>query len=299
MRLFLTGANGLLGHKIITGIEQHSELELLATGRGECRSARLSANCQYQAVDITDHASVRSVLKAFKPHAIIHAAAMTQVDDCELNRVGCNKVNVEATQNIATISRDLGAHFHYISTDFVFDGQDGPYSEHDRPSPVNYYGESKLQAESSVQQICKQYSIIRTVLVYGYAPTLSRSNIVLWVYNSLKDGKRIKVVSDQRRTPTLVEDLAHACIQIAEERKAGVWHISGPETLSPYDMAVRIARFFGLDDGLIEKVDASVFTQPGKRPPKTGFVIDKAVNELSFEPKDFTKGFEIISAQIL
>src|SRR5690606_38796644 len=158
-------------------------------------------------------------------------------------------------------------------TDFVFDGKEGPYKEDDVPAPVNYYGESKLAAEEIIQQGNAHWAIVRTVLVYGNILAGTRSNVVTWVKDNLEQWKNIKVVDDQVRTPTYVEDLSKSILLIIQHNAEGIYHISGKEVLTPYQMAVQVADYFSLDKSLMEKVNAATFSQPARRPLKTGFVI--------------------------
>ncbi len=167
------------------------------------------------------------------------------------------------------------------------------------PSPVNFYGETKLEAERYVMKHSTKFAIARTVLVYGIANDLSRSNIILWVKSSLEAGKEIQVVDDQFRTPTLAEDLATGCALIAAQSAQGIFHISGSDFLTPFQMAIMTAEYFGLDKSLIKRANSSTFTQPAKRPLKTGFLIEKARKELGFEPKTFREGIAILANQII
>jgi dTDP-4-dehydrorhamnose reductase len=186
----------------------------------------------------------------------------------------------------------------HLSTDFIFDGKEGPYKEDAQPNPLSYYGNSKWEAEKIVQQLATPWAIARTVLVFGISETASRSNIILWVKKSLEEGKNIKVVDDQWRTPTLAEDLAMGCWLIANQKATGIFNISGKEMLTPYDMAIATADFFKLDKSFITRTDASGFSQPAVRPPKTGFVIDKAREVLGYEPHSFMEGIEILAQQM-
>jgi dTDP-4-dehydrorhamnose reductase len=189
-------------------------------------------------------------------------------------------------------------HLVHLSTDFVFDGEAGPYSEEDLPNPISYYGKSKLAAEEIVKQSAIKWSIVRTVLVYGVVHDYGRTNIVLWVKNSLEAKKTIQVVNDQYRTPTLAEDLAIGCWLVVHQDAEGIFHISGKETLTPYDMALQVADYFKLDKTYIKKADASSFSQPAKRPPRTGFDVSKAEKVLGFAPHNFTQGIAVVASQI-
>ena len=287
----------MLGQKLVAnlGITQHS---VLATGRGECRILKMPANVLYGMCNISDAGIVMQVFSEFKPDVVIHSAAMTNVDECELNPEQCHLQNVIATQNVIHACEMVGAHLIHLSTDFIFDGTSGPYSEMDKPNPISIYGQSKLDAETWVQKAQCPWSIVRTVLVYGIAPGLSRSNIILWVKASLEQGKEIQVVDDQFRTPTLAEDLATGCILIAEKKAEGIFNISGEDFLTPYEMAIQTADFFSLNKAIIKQATAATFTQPAKRPPRTGFDISKAVQELGYNPHSFREGIEILATQL-
>ena len=165
------------------------------------------------------------------------------------------------------------------------------------PAPVNYYGESKLAAERLVQASAGPWAIARTVLVYGVAHDYGRTNIVLWVRDSLRAGRPIKVVDDQWRTPTLAEDLAEGCWLLARHRAQGIYHLSGEEMLTPYAMSLRVANYFGLDASLITRVTADTFVQPARRPVRTGFIIDKARREVGFRPRTFAEGIAVVASQ--
>lgn len=295
--ILVTGANGLLGQFLVKVlVENH--WEVLATGRGPSRlyfpeDLALrggTASYVYADMDFTSAADVAHTLDRWQPTVILHAGAMTQVDPCEEDPLECYRVNVEGTQILLEAAAARGARFVFVSTDFVFDGAAGPYREEDTPNPISAYGRSKLEAERCVMAASLDWSIIRTVLVYGTPLSGTRSNIISWTRSSLESGKRIQVVCDQWRTPTYVEDLALAIESVVRLNARGLYHISGKDFMTPYDMALRTARHLGLDETLLTRVDASTFTQPGRRPPRTGFIIDKAIRELGYAPISFDEG---------
>ena len=291
MKILVTGANGLVGQHLIKLLIDNTAHEIIATGRGESRIPfEPSSRYHYYLLDLTLGMDVAAFMAFHQPDIIIHTAASTQVDECEADPVACYNNNVTATRFIISAAGQAGARFIYISTDFVFDGINGPYVETDIPGPINYYGSTKLAAERSVMESGLNWCIIRTVLVYGNILTGNRNNIVSWVQSNLQEGKKIQVVSDQWRTPTYVEDLAKGILLVIEKHATGIYHLSGPEMLSPYDMAMATATHLALDTSLIEKVDASIFTQPAKRPAKTGFIIDKARKDLDYTPLAFKEG---------
>ncbi len=299
MKILITGANGLLGQKLITLIGDNQEPDdiLIATSRGSNRNHK-QKYYEYRSLDITDKEEVAKVLNECQPDVIINTAAMTNVDQCEAEKENCRNVNVNAVQYLIAASEKSHCKLIHLSTDFIFDGLSGPYNEEVNSRPLNYYGESKLAGEQLIKNSNIDWAIARTVLVYGIVQNMSRSNIVIWVKKNLEEGKTIKVVSDQWRTPTLVEDLAIGCYLIATKKKNGVFNISGKELLTPYEMAVKIADYFKLDKGLIEKADSSNFTQTAKRPSRTGFIIDKAQNQLGYQPHSFEQGIDLLKTQL-
>ena len=296
MKILVTGSNGLLGQKLISLLDNDSTINLVATARHHL-SYPLSRGI-YSPLDITRQDDVQRVMALHKPDVIINTAAMTQVDQCETEKEACWLANVTAVEYLVRACERFGSRLIHISTDFIFDGSHGPLAENELPGPVNFYGESKLAGEQIVQQSKLQWSIIRTVLVYGITTDLSRSNIVLWVKKSLEEGKTIKVVNDQWRTPTLAEDLAMGCYLIATKNATGIYHISGEEMMTPLDIAIKTAEYFNLDQKLIKATDSSKFKQPAARPLKTGFNISKAKTALGYKPHSFTEGLAILAGQI-
>lgn len=291
MKILLTGTNGFLGQHLVALLLQKTAHYITATGKGINRLAFLTdERLQYHSLDITDAVAVNSFFKQEEPDIIIHAAAITQVDYCEKNKTICWNTNVTATRFLIDAAKNCNARFIYVSTDFVFDGEKGNYAETDNTGPVNYYGSSKLTAEHAVLESGLDNTIVRTCLVYGNLLNGNRSNIISWVKKSLEQQQKIKVVNDQYRTPTYINDLAMGIMLVLEKEATGIFHISGKEILTPFDMATATADFLSLDKSLIEKTDASSFIEPAKRPAKTGFVITKAEKELGFGPVSFAEG---------
>jgi dTDP-4-dehydrorhamnose reductase len=298
MRILITGSNGLLGQKLVHYLASDSEIELFATARGENRLGNLG-NYTFHSMDITSKDDILTIFEKVKPEVVIHTAAMTNVDQCETDKENCWQQNVYAVEYLIAAAKIHNSFLLHLSTDFIFDGLEGPYDEYGIANPVSFYGWSKLAAEKLIEGSKIKWAIARTVLVYGIAQDMSRSNIILWVKKSLEDGKSIKVVNDQWRTPTLAENLAEGCILIAKKKAEGIFNISGKDFLNPFQMAIKTADFFKLDKSLIQEVDGSMFSQTAKRPAKTGFKIDKAVKELGYVPKSFDEGIAFVAKQIL
>ncbi|MFN4145500.1 MAG: SDR family oxidoreductase [Runella sp.] len=296
-KILVTGANGLLGQKLVALLIQQPNIQTIATARGQNRLP-FTAGYVYHSLDITNRTEVEDVIATTRPDVVIHGAAMTNVDQCEAEKEACWLQNVTAVQYIVEACRKHGAFLCHVSTDFIFDGAAGPYTEEAEANPLSFYGWSKYAAEKIVQHSGLRWAIARTVLVYGIAHDMSRSNIILWVKKSLEEGKHINVVTDQWRTPTLAEDLATGCWLIAQKEAEGIFNISGKDLLTPYEMALMTADYFGLDQSLISPADSSNFSQPAKRPARTGFILDKAQKVLGYEPFSFNEGIALLASQL-
>lgn len=298
MRILITGSNGLTGQKLVDALRHDPEVELIATSRGDDRSPEPLGE-QYRSMDITLQADVDRVFDETMPDAVIHTAAMTNVDACTLDPEACQLQNVTATQHLVHAAKRHGCHFIHLSTDFIFDGENGPYREEDEPAPLSIYGQSKLDAEHVVMNAgLDKWAIARTIIVYGVTADMSRSNVVLWAKKALEQGKPINVVDDQWRSPTLAEDLADGCIRIAKRGATGIYHLSGPETMSILELVQRVGRYFGLDTSVVNPIKSDSLGQPAKRPPRTGFVLDKARRDLGYAPRRFEDGLAVLAEQL-
>ncbi len=308
-RILFTGTNGLLGQKLVyllleRNLTSAKQYQIIATSRGENRLV-IKKGYQYFELDITNEAEVERVFAQTKPHVIINTAAMTNVDHCEKERKACDLINVDAVayqlralEKMKHTEKNYRPHFIHLSTDFVFDGEAGPYTETDKPNPISYYGLSKYKADLLVEESTINWAIVRTIIVYGVVDNMSRSNLVLWAKSALQKGEEIKVINDQFRAPTLAEDLAEGCMLIADKKASGIFNISGRDTYSILDLVYQIADFWQLDKTLIQVVSSATLSQPAKRPPRTGFVLDKAINQLGYKPKSFREGLNIIDKQL-
>jgi dTDP-4-dehydrorhamnose reductase len=299
----VTGSNGLLGQKLVYKLRGRKDVQLIASSRGENRLIKKDGY-EYEPLDITDEKEVHRVFAKHKPDVIINAAAMTNVDACETRREEAKAQNVDALRYMVSAIEDpknkmQDCHFIHVSTDFIFDGTKGSeYTEEDEPNPQSYYARTKLEGENIVRASKIKWSIARTIIVYGVVDNMSRSNIVLWVKNSLEKGQQINVITDQFRSPTLAEDLADGCIAIADKSATGIFNLSGPQTFSIWELAEMICDFWKLDRSLMKPVTSEQLDQPAKRPLRTGFVLDKARRVLGYHPHTFSEGLKIVDEQI-
>ena len=293
MKILITGSNGLLGQKIVKQCVKR-KLDFLATSQGENRNPNCPSD-KYQSLDITSDSEVDIVIGKYSPTSIINTAAVTNVDYCESNEVHCEKVNVSAVRILFNASVKYNCHFTHLSTDFVFDGEDGPYSEEDVVNPLSVYAKSKVNSEKLLLESGQSsWSVLRTIIVFGQGENLSRSNIVLWAKSALEKGDPLTIVDDQFRAPTWADDLAWACLKSAEIKAKGIFHIAGPEVFSIYELVNRIAKFYGLNNDNVSPIKSGSLNQSAKRPPKTGFILTKAKADLGYQPKTFEESLKLI-----
>ena len=293
MKILITGSNGLLGQKLVKQL-LNKNISFLASSKGENRNPQCP-NTHYVQMDITNPSQVSAIFQEYLPSAVIHTAAITNVDYCESNISECKEVNVAATNILFHAAQSINAQLIALSTDFVFDGVRGNYKETDAPNPLSVYAKSKLAAEQILQvSNYKNWAIVRTIIVFGEGSNLSRSNIVLWAKEALASGKELNIIDDQFRAPTWADDLAWACIRIAMMKKKGMFHISGPETFSIYDLVLRVAKFCGLETESLNKTTSESLNQAAKRPPKTGFDLTKARKEIGYNPMSFEESLKLL-----
>ena len=301
-KILITGSNGLLGQKLVYALLQRDDVVLIATSKGENRLIKKDGYV-YEPLDITNKTEVEKVFSKYLPDCIINTAAMTNVDACETQREECWKLNVDAVQYMVDTIKDSkfkiqDCHLIHLSTDFVFDGEAGPYKEDDTPNPLSYYALSKYESEKVLQKSTIKWAIARTIIVYGIVDNMSRSNIVLWAKDALSKKQKINVVDDQFRSPTLAEDLAAGCILIANKGATGIYNISGKDTMSILELVYCVADFWKLDKNLITPSKSNTLKQPAKRPARTGFILDKAYKDLGYDPHSFIEGLKILDEQL-
>lgn len=298
-KLLVTGSNGLLGQKITDLQRREKDLQFnyIASSRGANRYPE-KAGYTYLDLDINHHDKVKEAIEQHMPDVIINTAAMPNVDACERDPEASYKVNVEAVANLIGLCEQHGIHLIHLSTDFVFDGVEGPYTEQDLPNPLNVYGKHKLAAEQLIQKAACPWAIVRTILVYGVVADLSRSNIVLWAKNALEKGESIRVVNDQWRMPTLAEDLAKACLTIADRQAEGIYHISGKDLFSICEIVEAVVEHYRLEGSFICKENSASLHQDAVRPKRTGFILDKAYEKLDFIPHSFGEGLKLMDEQL-
>lgn len=278
MRLLVTGGSGLLGSKIavislLKGYETYSGYNEHLTNKG-----------QPVKLNVCDLSNITAVFDRTKPDAVIHAAALSDVDKCEREKTLAWKVNVEGTKNIAEASKSHASFLVYISTDYVFSGEKGMYKETDETNPINYYGLTKLEGENIVKRIDGEWCIARPSVIYGATPAAGKVNFALWVLNKLQEGEPIKIINDQWVSPTLNTNLAQMILEIVERRLTGTYHLAGATPLNRHEFATLLAEAFQLDKGLISPSKSDEMKWLATRPQNTSLNVEKATETLKNKP---------------
>ncbi|WP_140937491.1 SDR family oxidoreductase [Sphingobacterium lumbrici] len=296
-RILLTGSNGFLGQKLTDLIVQKTDYSLLCTSKSANRNPNIKGY-EYIQLSLLNQQELATLIETYNPTHIIHTAAITSVETCEENWEECKQLNIDTVQVLAEICKKKNIHLTFLSTDFVFDGKEGPYPETAPTNPCNVYGKSKVGAEQAIIRSGCKAAILRTISVYGVTADKSRSNLILWAKNKLQNNEVISVVQDQWRMPTWVDDLAHACLLAIQKNAVGIYHISSDEMYAILDIVYKVADHWSLNRDLIIPVTAKEIGQADNRPRMTGFVLDKAKKELGFSPTSLAKSLIEIDKQL-
>ena len=276
--------SGLLGNKIIE----------IAKGRGykifaSYHTQKLNIEgCKFIKANISKKEEVENLFEKSNPEKVIHTAAMTNVDQCEIDKNEAWRINVDGTKHIAECCQKYDSKMVYVSTDFVFDGKKGNYKESDETNPINYYGLTKLEGEHVLGEFDIEYAIARTSVIYGLHPY--KFNFATWVINELKARNEINVVKDQYNSPTFVDNLAEVILKIHENGNYDLYHVSGRERISRYDFARKTADIFDLDKNLINPITSKELSQKAKRPKDSSLDVTKIQKDLGVKMLNTTEG---------
>lgn len=286
MKILVTGASGLLGTRLCElAIEKNHEVYSVCSQHKPHYGMPLR-------LDITDGKAIEKIVTKTKPEAVVHAAALSDVDRCEREKEVAWKINVEGTSNIARLCRKYDAFLVYVSTDYVFNGQSGNYAETDKPAPINHYGLTKLKGEEFVRESEVDCCIARPSVIFGAIPAAGKVNFALWVLDKLKKKKEAKIVTDQWNSPTLNTNLAEMILEILERKKSGTFHLAGATRVSRFEFAKSIAEAFSSDMGLVEPVSSKDILWIAKRPKDSSLNVDKARQTLINKPLQICEALE-------
>jgi dTDP-4-dehydrorhamnose reductase len=292
LKVLITGASGLYGSKLSQIISKDCEVY---SGYSKDQPV-CGIPIQF---DVSNNNQVERAFKKVNPDVVVHAATLTNVDECETNKGLAWKTNVEGTRNIAEAAKACGTFLFYVSTDYVFNGEKGNYTETDTPDPINYYGLTKLKAEELVKELLDGYCIARPSVIYGATPAAGKINFALWLLNKLKQKKPVKIVVDQWNSPTLNINLAEMTWEIIQRKITGIFHLSGATRINRYDFAKSIASAFNLDSALIIPSASSEFAWTAKRPKDSSLSVDKAQNTLNNQPLPVDQALSRLRTEML
>jgi len=290
LKLLVTGASGLLGTRVC---------QIALKRNHEVYSAYSQHKPPYGTpieLNILDPKRQRQMLLKIKPEAVVHAAALTDVDKCELEKELAWKTNVEATNNLARLCKERDIFLVYVSTDYVFDGEKGMYKETDKPAPINHYGLTKLRGEEAVQAL-DNYCIARGSVIYGSTPATGKTNFALWLLDKLEKKEEVKIISDQWNSPTLNVNMAEMILEILEKRAKGIFHFAGATRLSRYEFAEHIAETFNLDKKYMKPVTSEHVKWIAKRPKDSSLDVDKAKRNLVSKPLEIREALETMKKE--
>ncbi len=289
MRIMILGANGFIGRRILKRLSIHHQV-LACSLHPDILP---EDGYRFETLNVLDSNATDAALNAFCPEVIINASALSVVDYCEQHQEEAFAMNVSVVKHLAEYCQAKGCRLIHLSTDFVFDGTlTRAYTETDITNPVNYYGKTKRWGEEAIEQICTDYAIVRVEVVYGKPLPGQHGNIVHLVKTRLENGQSIRVVSDQFRSPTWVEDIAHAIELLLPDHHQGIYHICGHETMSVADIAYRVAKHFHLDTSFIQPVTTKEMNEATPRPLFSPMNTEKARRELDYQSSALEEGFK-------
>lgn len=275
MRIFITGAFGQLGSEIERAFEGS---DFFLGGRSES--------------DITDQGIIKTIVD-FRPDLVIHTAAFTDVDDCEVKPDKAFKVNAFGTRNVAVGTEKAGAKLIYISTDYVFDGKsDEPYDEFSGTNPINVYGMSKLGGEEFIKHLSRRFFIVRSSWLYGK----TGKNFVKTILNIAREKDELRVVNDQRGAPTYVKDLAEMISKIARTEAYGLYHASGGGYCTWYEFALEILRLADIKKEVVP-TSSSELNRPAPRPANSALT-SIALKQIGIEPRQWKEAIKEFMADM-
>ncbi len=292
-KLMIVGGSGFLGGHLI----QYSkyEFEVVATFKDHPFEME---GCKTIYLDITDRDKTENTIMKKKPSHIILTAAQRNVDYCERNQEEVNGINVEGTRNMAMASKKIGAKLIYLSTDIVFDGTKENYNENDTTNPINHYGKTKLEGEKEVAKALDDFAIARVSVLYDWNIFEHTFNFVSWVYEGLKQGKPLKLFSDQYRNATYIKNASEALLSICKRDEKGIFHVVGKNCVSRQYIGKKVAETFSFDESLITTSTSDECDWLAKRPKKCCLNVEKMEKTLGVKSMSIEEGLAAMKAEM-
>ena len=289
MKLLIIGASGVLGSRLFNDAISKKWGTLGTYCSHECGGLFY--------LNVRDMNSMEKAFNFFRPEIVVMAGGITDVDLCALKPKLADDVNIKGTSNLVKKIKEYDSKLVYVSTDYIFDGENGPYAETDKPNPINKYGETKLEAENIIRSKLKNYLIVRTAQLCGIDH--AEKNFVLKIIHNMKSGKKVYAADDLYSTPTYAGFLSEIVIKLIEKKANGIYHGAGAEFLNRYDYVNKIADVFELDKALIQRVKLKDLKLKAKRPKKGGLKIDKACKALKVAPKNCEYYLKLLKEELI
>lgn len=295
MKILITGSNGLLGQAVTSIFSRETDFDLIQTSFEQENYFELGFT--YDQLDITMKEDVKRLVDFYSPNVIINCAAFTEVDKCESERELSWRINVDGVKNLIIAARRTKSKIIHFSTDYIFDGKSGPYSETDIPNPICFYGREKLASENALIASDIDFTVIRTIVLYGLANKVKK-NFALWVIDKLKNNEPVNIVTDQISNVTMIDDLAYGTLKVLENNFTGIINVAGMDILSRYDFVMKICDVFNLNKNLVVPILTADLKQPAPRPLKSGLTTFRMESELGFKPMDSLEGLRLLKYQM-
>jgi len=276
MKILVTGSAGLVGRQVVNDLEDMGD-----TVYSAYHNSKPEGGIPTQ-MDLSCADKIKEIVSKLNPEAIIHLAAITDVDLCEKEKELALKINEHATETLSKLAAKHHAFFVYVSTDYVFDGVEGMRKESDKTNPLGFYGKSKLEGELAVMNLASSWCIARTSTPFGLHPT--KKSFPVWITENLLDHKQINVIVDQFTSPTYTPNLSKMLIEIAKRQIVGVIHLAGATRISRYEMAELLAEKLYMDKKLLKPVSINEMNWIAKRPKDSSLDVSKAVSILKEKP---------------
>lgn len=293
-KILVIGANGFTGRRILDDLSRNLSYQTTGCSLHDDICPH-SGNYRFIRTDICNRQAVEKLFQEVQPDVVINTSALSVPDYCETHHAEADAVNITAVEHLAECCEAGGSRFIHLSTDFVFGGDtDRPYTEEDIPAPVNYYGYTKLEGEKRIAAVCRDYAIVRVVVVYGAALPGQHGNVLQLVANRLRNNEEVFVVSDQWRTPTFVGDVSQGVEKLISHPQNGIYHLCGSECLTIADIAYRVADVLGLNRSPIRPVTTKEMNEKTPRPRFSGLSIEKAHRELGYRPYTLEEGIKLM-----
>lgn len=291
-KILVIGCSGLVGSRLIARSKEHYQVF------GTYSNHAIKDQNNFK-LDTRDRLAVFKLIEKIKPDCVVDAHSLTNLDYCETHPEEAWSVNVDGSRNIAEACKNFGSKFIFISTDSVFDGKKvKKYTEKDKPHPLNYYSRTKAVIEYMLSMLDMDYIVVRSSTIYGRGAISERINFVTWLIDKLRRNEQTKIVNDQKSNPTFADSLAEFILKLYEKDEIGLFHVTGKECISRYDLSIEIANMFGLNKLLITPIITAQLNQVANRPSCVNMSVEKAERATGLSALTVTEGLERFKAQI-